>query len=114
MVVPQLKGNDFWSMVDKWFTARMQPDQLGNSWTTPAWTKYVYLISITSLLLTCYEHRFIEETLEQDRARFKTVLNVNPFLTDFMAEETGGTGGDDVGDAVVSAIGSMQGILGAL
>lgn len=41
MVVSQLKGSDFWSMVDKWFAARMQPDQLGTSWTTPGWTKYV-------------------------------------------------------------------------
>jgi hypothetical protein len=41
-VVPLLKGGDFWSMVEKWFAARMQPDQLGTSWTTPGWTKYVH------------------------------------------------------------------------
>ena len=51
MVLPQLKGSDFWSMVEKWFAARMQQDQLGMSWTTPGWTKYVS-IYITFLLLT--------------------------------------------------------------
>ena len=54
MAMPQLKGSDFWSMVKKWFAARMQPDQLGASWTTTGWTKYVHLniYSIVSLVLT--------------------------------------------------------------
>ena len=39
---PQLKGGNFWSMVEKWFSARMQPDQLGRSWSTPGWAKYVH------------------------------------------------------------------------
>lgn len=47
----QPKGSDFWSMVDSWFTARMQPEQLGTSWTTPGWTKYVHFV-ITPLFLT--------------------------------------------------------------
>lgn len=51
IAMPQIKGNDFWSMVEKWFAARMQPDQLGTSWTTPGWTKYAHFILI-SLLLT--------------------------------------------------------------
>ena len=37
--VPAPKGADFWSMVNKWFAARTQPDQLGVSWTTPGWIK---------------------------------------------------------------------------
>jgi len=41
-IVPLLKGGDFWSMVEKWFAARMEPDQFGTSWTTPGWTKYVH------------------------------------------------------------------------
>jgi hypothetical protein len=41
IVSQQQKGCDFWSMVEKWFAARMLPDQLGSSWTTPGWTKYV-------------------------------------------------------------------------
>lgn len=39
LMVPHLKGSDFWSMVEKWFAARMLPDQLGSSWTTPGWAK---------------------------------------------------------------------------
>lgn len=62
-----------------------------------------------------YEHRYIEETLEQDRAKFKPVPNVNPFLTDFMTEVPGDAGGDENGGTrAVGAIGSMQGILVAL
>ena len=38
---PAPRGADFWSMVDKWFAARMQPDQLGISWSSPGWVKYV-------------------------------------------------------------------------
>ncbi len=116
MVGAQLKGNDFWSMVEKWFAARMQTDQLGTSWTTSGWTKYVlhsyiYWFSITEI--KGYEHRYIEETLTQDRAKFKPVPSVNPFLTDFMTEVTEGDGND--GDTrAAGAIGSMQGILGAL
>jgi hypothetical protein len=61
------------------------------------------------------EHRYIEETLEQDRARFKPVPTPNPFLADFTTEATGGAGGDDNGAIREAlAIGSMQGILGAL
>ncbi len=62
-----------------------------------------------------YKHRYIEETLKQDRAKFKPVPTVNPFLNDFVAEVTGG-GGDDGDGATqaVGAIGSMQGILVAL
>ena len=53
LVVSQTRGNDFWSMVEKWFTAHMQQDQLGTLWTMPGWTKYVHIIQlITSLLLT--------------------------------------------------------------
>ena len=33
------KGSDFWSMVDKWFLARMKPNQLGTPWTSPGWVK---------------------------------------------------------------------------
>src|SRR5712675_2019263 len=51
IIVPQLKGTDFWSMVDQWFTARMQPDQLGTSWRTLGWKQYAHFILI--LLLYC-------------------------------------------------------------
>jgi hypothetical protein len=47
-VVPLLKGGDFWSMVEKWFAARMQPDQLGTSWAAVGWAKYVDLCYIYS------------------------------------------------------------------
>ena len=33
------KGHDFWTMVDKWFFARMRPDQLGTSWSSLGWAK---------------------------------------------------------------------------
>lgn len=49
MIPQQQKGTDFWSMVEKWFAARMLPDQLGSSWTTPGWAKYVCFI-LTLLL----------------------------------------------------------------
>lgn len=63
-----------------------------------------------------YEHRYIEETLEQDRARFKPVVVVNSFLTDFGADATTGDGDtrDNEGVRTVGAIGSMHGILGTL
>lgn len=40
------KGGDFWSMVEMWFTARMKPDQLGPSLSTPGWTQYVLFFKI--------------------------------------------------------------------
>lgn len=43
-LAPLLKGGDFWSMVEKWFAARMHPDQLGTSWATVGWTRYVHLL----------------------------------------------------------------------
>jgi len=73
----------------------------------------VYYFSITDIK-GC-KHRYIEETLEEDRTRFKAVPTVNPYLTDFATEATGGVGGDDDGTTQgVGPIGSMQAILGAL
>ncbi|KAH9167787.1 hypothetical protein EDB89DRAFT_2074537 [Lactarius sanguifluus] len=95
--LPHLKGNDFWSMVEKWFASRMQQNRLGTSWSSPGWTKY------------------IEETLQRDRERFKPTPILNPFLADF--DEVAGGTGDDNGVAqpsTGSAIGSMQGIVGIL
>jgi len=46
------KGHDFWSMVDKWFAARMQPDQLGTPWSSPAWTRYAPNCSKSPLLMS--------------------------------------------------------------
>ena len=74
---------------------------------------YLFLITDTE----GYEYRYIEDTLEQDRAKFKPVPVVNPFLTDFVDETAGGAGGGGNGATqarAVSAIGSMQGILVAL
>jgi len=52
VVLTQTKGGDFWSMVDKWFSARMQIDQLGTSWTTPGWARYVcFILILLDLLL---------------------------------------------------------------
>lgn len=31
------KGNDFWSMLEKWFSARMTPEQYGPAWNNPGW-----------------------------------------------------------------------------
>ena len=56
----------------------------------------------------------IEETLEQDRTKYKAVTTVNPFLSDFMAVGTEGSGDNEVDARVVNTIGSMQGILGIL
>lgn len=39
--MPAPRGANFWSMVDKWFAAHMQPDQLGISWSSPGWVRYV-------------------------------------------------------------------------
>jgi hypothetical protein len=102
-------------MVEKWFAARMQPDQLGTSWNTPGWTKYVvYFRVYYSPFLTC-KHRYIDETVVRDRTNFKPIPTVNPFLTDFTAETTEGAGDDNNGDAIApGAIGSMQGIIGIL
>ena len=62
-----------------------------------------------------YKYRYINDTLKQDHVRFKPVPSINPFLTDFTMETTGGTGGDINGDTqAVGTIGSMQGILVAL
>lgn len=36
---PQVKTADFWSMVEKWFAARMRTDQLGTTWNSPGWVK---------------------------------------------------------------------------
>ena len=61
-------------------------------------------------------NRYIEQTLEQDRIKFKRAANVNPFLTNFTTE-AGGVSGNGEGlenPSVVSAIGSMRGILGTL
>ena len=41
---PPVKGSSFWSMVEKWFAAHMQSDQLGISWSTLRWTKYVQFL----------------------------------------------------------------------
>ncbi|KAF8259780.1 hypothetical protein EI94DRAFT_1812783 [Lactarius quietus] len=60
------KGQDFWTMVDKWFFAQMHADKLGTLWTSPGWAKY------------------IEETIKNDREEFKPVPVVNPFLDNFM------------------------------
>jgi len=51
------------------------------------------LISIIHRTIAKMKHRYIEETLEQDHAMFKPILNVNSFLTNFMTE--GIRGGDD-------------------
>ena len=60
-------------------------------------------------------HRYIEETLEQDHTKFKTITTMNPFLSDFIAVGTEGSSGDNNRDAwVLGTIGSMQGILGIL
>ncbi|KAI0259048.1 hypothetical protein BC834DRAFT_908552 [Gloeopeniophorella convolvens] len=98
----QPKGSDFWSMVEKWFVARMQPEQFGRSWSSPGWLKY------------------IDETLERDYARFKPTPVVNPFLDDFRpsdapANSTGdGLGGAHGPSSSSGAIGSMAAILGTL
>ncbi|KAH8979353.1 hypothetical protein EDB92DRAFT_1821066 [Lactarius akahatsu] len=92
--LPHLKGNDFWSMVEKWFASHMQQNRLGTSWTSPGWTKY------------------IEEMLQRDRKRFKPIPILNPFLADF--DDVPGGAGDDNGVAqphTSSAIGSMQAII---
>ena len=52
LAVPLLKGNDFWSMAEKWFSARMQTDQFGTSWNTPKWSAYVQIIFPLILPLT--------------------------------------------------------------
>lgn len=74
------------------------------------------IISIPLSLTQRHKYRYIEETLEQDRAKFKAVAVANPFLTDFVAGTSGSAGGDDDGAAARQAgtIGSMHGILGAL
>jgi hypothetical protein len=62
-----------------------------------------------------YEYRYIDETLEKDRAKFKTAPIVNPFLSDFVTEATdGGPSGNDGALQSAGVIGSMQGILTAL
>jgi hypothetical protein len=85
--------------------------QLDGKSTCNSFNIYYFLADIKG-----YEHRYIEDTLEQDRVRFKPVPNVNPFLTDFMTEAAEGHGGtDNEGDTQAGgAIGSMRGILGAL
>lgn len=109
---PTQRGHDFWSMVDKWFTARMQPGQLGTSWSSPGWTKYVLIyLKVPLLTRRC---RYIEETLERDRAKFKSEANVNPYLDNFTS--AGGdvgdnTGGGSAAGGLVAAIGSMVNIL---
>ncbi|KAH9035351.1 hypothetical protein EDB85DRAFT_2143788 [Lactarius pseudohatsudake] len=86
---PQQKGNDFWSMVNKWFTARIQ--RLGTPWSSPGWTRY------------------IEETIKHDHSRFTSDANVNPFLDNFTSadEDTGG----DVSGGFIGVIGGMESIL---
>lgn len=66
--------------------------------------------------ITRHKHRYIEETVEQDRARFKLVPTVNPFLADFNSETPVSVDGrgDNGASRAVSAIGSMHGILGTL
>jgi hypothetical protein len=61
-----------------------------------------------------FKYRYIEETLEQDRVKFKPIPNVNLFLINFMSEATEGAGGDDNRTTRVGIIGFMQGILGTL
>ncbi|KAI9428350.1 hypothetical protein H4582DRAFT_2092518 [Lactarius indigo] len=91
---PQQKGNDFWSMVDKWFTAHIQ--KLGTPWSSPGWTRY------------------IEETIERDRSRFTSDANVNPFLDNFTSADGDNAdedAGGDVSGGFIGAIGSMASIL---
>jgi hypothetical protein len=65
--------------------------------------------------ITRRKHRYIEETLEQDRARFKLVPTVNPFLADFNSEAPVSADGHNNGALrVVNAIGSTHAILGTL
>lgn len=61
-------------------------------------------------------NRYIEQTLEQDRIKFKRAANINLFLTDFAAEAGGASGnGERLEETlVIGAIGSMRGILGTL
>ncbi|KAI0259242.1 hypothetical protein BC834DRAFT_907131 [Gloeopeniophorella convolvens] len=98
----QPKGSDFWSMVEKWFIARMQPEQLGRPWSSPGWLKY------------------IAETLERDYTRFKPTPIVNPFLDDFQPNDAAanpngdGPGGAHGQSSSSGAIGSMAAILGTL
>ena len=35
--VTRQKGGDFWTMVDKWFSARMTAGQFGPAWNSPGW-----------------------------------------------------------------------------
>lgn len=58
-------------------------------------------------------HRFIQETLERDRAMFKPIAIVNSFLTDITSEATG-SGNNDEGAQAASTTGSMQEILGTI
>ncbi|KAH9083756.1 hypothetical protein EDB83DRAFT_2309676 [Lactarius deliciosus] len=91
--LPHLKGNDFWSMVEKWFASRMQLNQYG----------------LHGL------HLDGQKTLQRDHERFKPTPILNPFLANF--DDVAGGAGDDNGVAqphTSSVIGSMQGIIGIL
>ncbi|KAH9040604.1 hypothetical protein EDB84DRAFT_1646509 [Lactarius hengduanensis] len=68
------KGGDFWSMVEKWFAARMSVDQFGPA-NSPGWKMY------------------IKETIDNDRKRFQPRVVENPYLADFEPGSVGvGTG----------------------
>lgn len=75
----------------------------------------LFLYLLLSITDTEGHYRYIDETLEQDRTKFKPIPTVNPFLTDFVADGTEGAGGiNDGGVVTLSTIGSMQGIVGIL
>ncbi|KAF8263908.1 hypothetical protein EI94DRAFT_1703636 [Lactarius quietus] len=72
-------------------------NQCGMSWNTPGWTIY------------------IENTIDQDHKKFKPAPCVNPFIGDPRAVAAECEGGvRSVDPWAISAIGSMQGILGSL
>ncbi len=45
---------------------------------------YIYFFFIAKI--KSYGHRYIEEMLTQDYVRFKPILSMNPFLTNFITE----------------------------
>jgi hypothetical protein len=60
------------------------------------------------------EHRYIEETIKQDREKFRPAPIANPFLDDFVTEAMASADGEGGRATATGVIGSMQGILGAL
>ena len=112
-----VKGPDFWSMVEKWFSACMEPDQLGISWNKPGWTKYVVPLCFDCFSISDMfgKYSYINKTIQKDHTKYKPTPIINPFLSDFTDEMMGSAGGrNNEAVLVLGAIGSMQGILGIL